>query len=241
MGTGVRERVWSKAKNGLEASSDGWTAGMSGPGTTASHGRVFLWQRKVIWWRHVLFGADGNSGFKSLGSSRLEYKLVLKKLDWYKSNVLFFALLMHSGFSQKPSAGSADYEESRCSSEIRINVCLTVRWDSPCLFFILPSICQRQSVNYCFIYFITSVWMSERVASLTRWKEKILFSCFSYLSLIPSTTRSVFFFFCTCSSSLVSSLNIIRSCTPGSSFATAPSSRNPCLWPHLEQDTKPDH
>lgn len=48
VGTRVRERVWAKAENGLEACSVGWTAGMLAQGTSASHGRVFLWQRKVI-------------------------------------------------------------------------------------------------------------------------------------------------------------------------------------------------
>lgn len=76
VGTRVRERVRAKAKT----CSVRWTAGMSGPGTSASHGWVFLWQRGH-WWRHLLFGADGDLWFKSLGGSRLEYKLDLKKLD----------------------------------------------------------------------------------------------------------------------------------------------------------------
>lgn len=32
-------------------------------------------------WRHLLFGPDGDSRFKSLDGSRLEYKLDSRKLD----------------------------------------------------------------------------------------------------------------------------------------------------------------
>lgn len=64
---------------------------------------------------------------------------------------------MRSDLSQEPPAGFADYEGSRCSSEIRINVRLRGRWESPCLSFVLPSICQCQSVNYRFIYLVSPV------------------------------------------------------------------------------------
>lgn len=60
--------------------SDGRTAGAWGPGTSALHGR-FSPPPPRHWWRHLLFGADGDPRFKPLGGSRLEYKLDLKKLD----------------------------------------------------------------------------------------------------------------------------------------------------------------
>lgn len=155
-------------------------------------------------------------------------------MSWF-----FPALLMRSGLSRKPPAGSVDYEGSRCSSEIRINVRLTVRWESPCLSFILLSICQCQSVNYRFIYLVTPVRTDDKRVAPPLLKGKRLFS----RGVLPftNTVSHTLWFCCTCSCSLVSSVSMIRSCTPGSRFATAPSTTNPCLWPHLEQDTRPDH
>lgn len=41
-------------------------------------------------------------------------------------------MLVRAGLDQEPPAGSVDYERNRCSSEIRINVRLTLNWESPC-------------------------------------------------------------------------------------------------------------
>lgn len=51
---------------------------------------------------------------------------------------LFFpALLMRSGPSQKPPAGSADYEGSRCSGEIRIKCAFDSEMGVPVFIFYL--------------------------------------------------------------------------------------------------------
>lgn len=92
----------------------------------------------------------------SFDGSRLEYKLDSRKLEWYKSKCPGGLSHAH-GLGQKPLAGSVDYEGNRCSSEIRINVLLRLRWESPCLSFILLSICQCHCVNYCLIYLVTPV------------------------------------------------------------------------------------
>lgn len=60
----------------------------------------------------------------------------------------------------RATAGPVDYEESRCSNEIRMNVRLTLHLREmgvSVFIFILPSIYQRHSVNYCFIYLVTKI------------------------------------------------------------------------------------
>lgn len=71
-------------------------------------------------------------------------------------------MLACTGLDQEPPAGSVDYDRNRCSSEIRINVRLTLNWESPCLSFILPSICPCQSVNYCLIYIVSPLRIDDQ-------------------------------------------------------------------------------
>lgn len=126
-------------------------------------------------------------------------------------------MLMRDGLGQKPPRGCVDYEGNRCCGEIRINVLLRLRWESPCLSFILLSICQCHSVNYCLIYLVTPVRRGVKLVALPiRLMEKWLFS--RRTLHFANTISNVVWVCCPRSCSLASSVIVIRSRTPRSSL-----------------------
>lgn len=144
----------------------------------------------------------------------------------------------------KATTGPVHYEGSRCSNEIRINVRLTLHmremgWGggSPCSSFILPSIYQCHSVNYCFIYLVTRIQPEYKLAPLPLcWKGKWLLSRL----MLPTTGEREWVTYCQphtvgfCSttnrSSVLMSMRLDHA-VPGSSMSPPPPLQTPICGP----------
>lgn len=144
-----------------------------------------------------------------------------------------------------------DYVGSRCSNEIRINVCLTLHlreMGSPCPSFILPSIYQCHSVNYCFIYLVTYCQNTNLPLCPCSDRETDCLLDYCYLALVIEIglkncqQYTVGFCSTTNSTSSVSHIMPVRlDHALREQDITPPSTADPCLCPHLEKDTRPDH
>lgn len=120
---------------------------------------------------------------------------------------------------------------------------------SPYSSFILPSIYQCHTVNYCFIYLVNGVYPEYKLAPLLqRWKGKWLLSRLilpnhgvNEAGLNAVTHRlKVFFASLPIVPQFLMSVRLDHA-VPGAACHIPSSRQHPCLWSRLEQDTRPDH